>query len=174
MRKNTPKEAFEEQIHREGAIRHKSTGKELLRHKSTGKGAAEAQIHRERSHKAQKSRGRNRSEMISAHQVSPVPLCRGFFLSIFPVFFTSLFYKSFSYTFSRFYKYLFFVIICSLRTSASCATRASTLSGQLLPVLFAQIISGHLLPVPLAQILCCHFPVIRKDHRGQRHVRGKL
>lgn len=39
MRKNTPKEAFEEQIHREGAIRHKSTGKELLRHKSTGKGA---------------------------------------------------------------------------------------------------------------------------------------
>lgn len=47
MRKNTPKEAFEEQIHREGAIRHKSTGKELLRHKSTGKGAAEEQVHRE-------------------------------------------------------------------------------------------------------------------------------
>ena len=37
--KPMPKEAFEEQIHREGAIRHKSTGKELLRHKSTGKGA---------------------------------------------------------------------------------------------------------------------------------------
>ena len=151
MRKNHRKGAFEEQIHREGAIRHKSTGKELLRKNSTGK----------RNYEAQKSRGRNRSEMISAHQVSPVPLCRSFFLSIFPVFFTSLFYKSFSYTFSRFYKYLFFVIICSLRTSASCAARVSTLSG-------------HLLPVPLAQVLCCHFPVIRKDHRGQRHVRGKF
>ena len=151
MRKNHRKGAFEEQIHPERC--HKA---QIHR-----EGAAEAQIHRERIHKAQKSRGRNRSEMISAHQVSPVPLCRGFFLSIFPVFFTSLFYKSFSYTFSRFYKYLFFVIICSLRTSASCAARVSTLSG-------------HLLPVPLAQVLCCHFPVIRKDHRGQRHVRGKF